>query len=101
MVEPVHSDSMATVYRAIRTDLRGGAGAVALKIIEGVATVDEDLAEAFDDEVRVARLMNHPNIARCVDTAVIGDVEHCRRKLQGFADVGVDRLMCLVQFGPL
>ena len=36
-----------------------------------------------------------------LETAVIGDVASCLRKLQTFSDVGVDRLMCLMQFGTL
>ena len=35
------------------------------------------------------------------DAVIIGDVDTCRRKIQGLADLGVDRLMCLMQMGPL
>jgi alkanesulfonate monooxygenase SsuD/methylene tetrahydromethanopterin reductase-like flavin-dependent oxidoreductase (luciferase family) len=35
------------------------------------------------------------------DAVVIGDVDSCRRKIQRLADLGVDRLMCLMQMGPL
>jgi alkanesulfonate monooxygenase SsuD/methylene tetrahydromethanopterin reductase-like flavin-dependent oxidoreductase (luciferase family) len=35
------------------------------------------------------------------DTCVIGDVDSCRRKLRGFESTGLDRLMCLMQFGTL
>jgi alkanesulfonate monooxygenase SsuD/methylene tetrahydromethanopterin reductase-like flavin-dependent oxidoreductase (luciferase family) len=34
-----------------------------------------------------------------LDSVVIGDVETCRRKMAGFRDIGVDRLMCLMQMG--
>jgi alkanesulfonate monooxygenase SsuD/methylene tetrahydromethanopterin reductase-like flavin-dependent oxidoreductase (luciferase family) len=36
-----------------------------------------------------------------IDTVVIGDVDTCRRKLRRIAEQGLDRLMCLMQFGPL
>jgi hypothetical protein len=36
-----------------------------------------------------------------IPTAVIGDVESCRRKLRTIKALGVDRLLCLMQFGPL
>jgi alkanesulfonate monooxygenase SsuD/methylene tetrahydromethanopterin reductase-like flavin-dependent oxidoreductase (luciferase family) len=35
------------------------------------------------------------------DTCVIGDVDSCRRKLRAFEATGLDRLMCLMQFGTL
>jgi hypothetical protein len=34
-----------------------------------------------------------------IDSTIIGDVDTCRQKMQKFADVGVDRLLCLQQFG--
>ncbi|MBK7951620.1 MAG: LLM class flavin-dependent oxidoreductase [Deltaproteobacteria bacterium] len=36
-----------------------------------------------------------------IPTAVIGDIDTCRRKLQAIQALGVDRLLCLMQFGPL
>jgi alkanesulfonate monooxygenase SsuD/methylene tetrahydromethanopterin reductase-like flavin-dependent oxidoreductase (luciferase family) len=34
-------------------------------------------------------------------SVIIGDAASCRRKVEAYADIGVDRLMCLVQFGAL
>ncbi|MFI5316534.1 MAG: LLM class flavin-dependent oxidoreductase [Myxococcota bacterium] len=34
-------------------------------------------------------------------SVIVGDVASCRRKIEAYADIGVDRLMCLVQFGGL
>ena len=34
-------------------------------------------------------------------SVIIGDVESCRRKIEAYRDIGVDRLMCLVQFAGL
>jgi len=36
-----------------------------------------------------------------IPTAVIGDVDACRQKLRAIQALGVDRLLCLMQFGPL
>ena len=36
-----------------------------------------------------------------IESVVIGDVEACRKKIEGYARIGVDRLMCLMQFGAL
>ena len=35
------------------------------------------------------------------DAIIFGDVETCRRKLALHAEIGVDRLMCLMQMAPL
>ena len=34
-------------------------------------------------------------------SVIVGDVASCRRKIEAYADIGVDRLMCLLQFGAL
>jgi len=34
-----------------------------------------------------------------LDSAIIGDPEHCLKKMKKFAAIGTDRLMCLMQFG--
>ncbi len=36
-----------------------------------------------------------------VASVVIGDPAACRRKIEGYADLGVDRLMCFMQIGDL
>jgi alkanesulfonate monooxygenase SsuD/methylene tetrahydromethanopterin reductase-like flavin-dependent oxidoreductase (luciferase family) len=36
-----------------------------------------------------------------VEAVVIGDVETCKRKLQRFADLGADRVMCLMESGEV
>ena len=36
-----------------------------------------------------------------VDSVIIGDPDTCRRKVEGYADLGVDRLMCFMQIGDL
>jgi alkanesulfonate monooxygenase SsuD/methylene tetrahydromethanopterin reductase-like flavin-dependent oxidoreductase (luciferase family) len=34
-----------------------------------------------------------------IESVVIGDVDTCRRKIQRYKSIGVDRLMCLMSFG--
>lgn len=95
-----------------------------LNIVRGVMTGEATTAilegeedgpsEAeLEDPVPVIRLMNRQRAGLPLDpaevqaaldpipTAVIGDVEDCRAKLQAIAGTGVDRLMCLMQFGEL
>jgi alkanesulfonate monooxygenase SsuD/methylene tetrahydromethanopterin reductase-like flavin-dependent oxidoreductase (luciferase family) len=36
-----------------------------------------------------------------LDSVIIGDVATCKRKMERFRDIGVDRLMCLVQMGEV
>ncbi len=73
------------------------------------AAPDDDL----DDPVPVIRLLNRHRaghaldpeevfeVLDALDSVIIGDVETCRRKLGGYAALGVDRLMCLMQFGAI
>ncbi|MBW1885810.1 MAG: LLM class flavin-dependent oxidoreductase [Deltaproteobacteria bacterium] len=65
----------------------------------------------LDDPVPVIRLLNRQlageqldpeevfAVLEEIESVVIGDVDACRKKLQGFADIGVDRVMCLQSFG--
>lgn len=67
----------------------------------------------LDDPVPVIRLLNRQRAGLPVDpeeafdalapleSVVIGDVESCRAKMEGYAGLGVDRLMCLMAFGAL
>ncbi|MGE0623753.1 MAG: LLM class flavin-dependent oxidoreductase [Pseudomonadales bacterium] len=40
-------------------------------------------------------------VIRHLDSVIIGSVDTCRKKMAGFRDIGVDRLMCLVQMGAV
>jgi alkanesulfonate monooxygenase SsuD/methylene tetrahydromethanopterin reductase-like flavin-dependent oxidoreductase (luciferase family) len=69
--------------------------------------------EELADPNPTIRLLHHQRAGLAIDpeealaavevipTAVIGDVDHCRRKLKAIQALGVDRLLCLMQFGPL
>jgi alkanesulfonate monooxygenase SsuD/methylene tetrahydromethanopterin reductase-like flavin-dependent oxidoreductase (luciferase family) len=83
-------------------------GATRAVAADAVAT-DTDL----DDPVPVIRLLNRQMAGHVLDpvevyealepmeSVIIGDVDLCRRKLARYAALGTDRLMCLMQFGPL
>ena len=67
----------------------------------------------LDDPVPVVRLLNRQLAGQPLDptevfealepmeSVIIGDVDACRRKLARYAEIGTDRLMCLMQFGGL
>ena len=38
---------------------------------------------------------------RHIDSVIIGDVDTCAAKMERFRDIGMDRLMCLVQMGEV
>ena len=73
-----------------------------------VAT-DTDL----NDPVPVVRLLNRQLAGEKLDpvevyetlepieSVIIGDPDLCRRKLARYAEIGTNRLMCLMQFGRL
>lgn len=36
-----------------------------------------------------------------LDSVIIGDVDHCRKKFEAYEGIGTDRMMCLAQFGQV
>ena len=40
-------------------------------------------------------------VIESLNSVIIGDLDHCRNKMQKYASIGVDRLMCLMQFGRI
>ena len=74
---------------------------------------EEEVALDFNDPVPVIALMNRQLAGHELDPVevyealdpfdaiIFGDVETCRRKLELHAEIGVDRLMCLMQMAPL
>jgi hypothetical protein len=36
-----------------------------------------------------------------LDCVVIGDPDHCNRKFEGYQAIGVDRMMCMMQYGSI
>ncbi|MCB9625725.1 MAG: hypothetical protein H6723_20585, partial [Sandaracinus sp.] len=95
---------------AIRGDLQDNAPAATAAISSPEALPTE---ADLDDPHPVVRLLNRQalglpldpveayEVLEPVESVVIGDVDLCRRKLEGYRALGVDRLMCLMQFGAL
>ena len=40
-------------------------------------------------------------VLESLDCVVIGDPDHCIEKIRGYRSIGVDRMMCMMQFGDL
>lgn len=88
-----------------------GHGAASAPILEGPEP--PPTAEDLADPVPLIALMNRQRAREPIDpeeafeaveaydTCVIGDVDACLRKLRAFEETGLDRLMCLMQFGTL
>jgi alkanesulfonate monooxygenase SsuD/methylene tetrahydromethanopterin reductase-like flavin-dependent oxidoreductase (luciferase family) len=67
----------------------------------------------LDDPVPAVRLLNRQlagerldpvevfEVLEPMESVVIGDVDACRAKMERYAAIGTDRLMCLMQFGTL
>src|ERR1035441_5027102 len=85
---------MGEVYRA--TDLTLGQS-VALKFLPAEASHDQRLLERFHGEVRVARLVSHPNVCRVYD---IGEVEGVPFISMEYVD-GEDLASLLLRIGRL
>jgi hypothetical protein len=65
----------------------------------------------LNDPVPVIRLLNRQlagekvdphealEVLEGIESVVIGDIDSCRRKIEGYRAIGTDRLMCLMSFG--
>ncbi|HEX5066647.1 MAG TPA: LLM class flavin-dependent oxidoreductase [Myxococcota bacterium] len=95
---------------AIRGELQANDPTAARALAAPEATPrDDDL----DDPVPVIRLLNRQRaglpldpeeafeVLAALESVILGDVDACRDKLKRYADIGVDRLMCLMSFGAL
>ncbi len=58
-----------------------------------IALLNRQLAGEQLDPVEVFEVME------AIESVIIGDPDACEKKLRGYADVGCDRLMCLMQMG--
>lgn len=98
-------------YDSIRGEvLEGAASRITVSEGETAAPASD---EELDDPNPVVRLLRHAAAGRDVspeeayetldplDSVIIGDVDTCRRKMQRYKDIGVDRLMCFMQIGDL
>jgi alkanesulfonate monooxygenase SsuD/methylene tetrahydromethanopterin reductase-like flavin-dependent oxidoreductase (luciferase family) len=102
----VGRENWLNIIRGVMSD-----GAAASPLLTGPEPAPP--VEYLNDPVPVVALMNRQRAGQRLDpeevfdavepyeTCIIGDVESCRRKLRSFASTGIDRLMCLMQFGQL
>jgi alkanesulfonate monooxygenase SsuD/methylene tetrahydromethanopterin reductase-like flavin-dependent oxidoreductase (luciferase family) len=94
---------------AIRGDLQSSDPRASASVGKAEITGKIDL----DDPNPVIRLLNRQLLGEEIDpveafevlepleSVVIGDVASCRRKIEGYRAIGVDRLMCLMSFGRI
>lgn len=96
-------------YQAIRgqTDPRSAGATTSLAVPE---TPDEsDLSDPNPVISLMKREFSGEEISneevfetiRHLDSVIIGDVAECRKKIERFREIGLDRLMCLVQMGEV
>ncbi|HKC49619.1 MAG TPA: LLM class flavin-dependent oxidoreductase [Myxococcota bacterium] len=83
---------------AATRSLASGGGAAAAAIPQEVPVV------ALLKRLAAGERVSNEEIFETLDplpSVIVGDVASCRRKIEAYADIGVDRLMCLLQFGAL
>ncbi|MEZ5559025.1 MAG: LLM class flavin-dependent oxidoreductase [Pseudomonadales bacterium] len=96
-------------YQAIRgqTDPRSRPGVAALQQAEAPDpndTSDPDPVIALMKREFAGEEIGNEEIyetIRHLDSVIIGDVDTCRAKMESFREIGLDRLMCLVQMGEV
>ncbi len=96
-------------YQAIRgqTDPRSATSIVALQAPEapdpGDTSDSNPVVSLMKREFAGEEIGNEEifETIRDLDSVVIGDVATCRKKMRKFQDIGMDRLMCLVQMGEI
>jgi tRNA A-37 threonylcarbamoyl transferase component Bud32 len=70
--EKIGDGAMATVYRALDTELDE---VVALKVLKSNFADDEDYIARFKREIALARSITHPNVYRIYDIGTSGNVQ--------------------------
>jgi hypothetical protein len=58
-----------------------------------IALLNRQLAGQKLDPVEVFEVME------AIPSVIMGDADACEKKLRGYAEIGCDRLMCLIQMG--
>jgi alkanesulfonate monooxygenase SsuD/methylene tetrahydromethanopterin reductase-like flavin-dependent oxidoreductase (luciferase family) len=81
--------------------------------IEALSQTEQPDLEDLDDPNPVVALLKREfageeisneeifEVIRNLESVIIGDVEGCRAKMERFREIGVDRLMCLMQMGDV
>jgi len=67
---------MAEVYLALNTGPSGFARVLALKVVLPNLAREQSFAQMFEDEARIAGLLNHPGVVQVFDFGVDGDVQY-------------------------
>jgi alkanesulfonate monooxygenase SsuD/methylene tetrahydromethanopterin reductase-like flavin-dependent oxidoreductase (luciferase family) len=76
-----------------------GADPTSLDIAADEVPVIALLKRLAKDE-RVSNEEAHETL-EMLDSVIIGDPEHCRKKIAKYAEIGTDHLLCLMQFGAI
>jgi len=111
----VHSAPIVfKVPRAIWYDtIRAGLHPNSARDTAALAGADSTSLDIAPDELPVLRLLKlmargesvsreeAHEVLEQLDSVVIGDVDHCREKLEAYREIGTDRMMCLMQFGAI
>jgi alkanesulfonate monooxygenase SsuD/methylene tetrahydromethanopterin reductase-like flavin-dependent oxidoreductase (luciferase family) len=100
-------------YDAIRAGLNPHLTRKSAKEIAALAGADPTSLEIAPDEIPVIALLkriakgqrvSNEEAHECLedlDSVIIGDVDHCTKKAAKYAEIGTDRLLCLMQFGTV
>jgi alkanesulfonate monooxygenase SsuD/methylene tetrahydromethanopterin reductase-like flavin-dependent oxidoreductase (luciferase family) len=100
-------------YDAIRAGLNPHLVRKAASEIAALSGEDPTSLEIAPDEIPViavlkrmakgAKVSNEEahEVLESLDSVIIGDPDHCRKKAAKYAEIGTDRLLCLMQFGSI
>jgi len=102
------------VPRAVWYDvIRSGLHPNAPRDTAALAGDDKTSLEIAPDEIPVLRLLKTMakgedvsaeeahEVLEQLDSVIIGDPDHCRKKFEAYEAIGTDRMMCLMQFGQI
>jgi hypothetical protein len=102
------------VPRAVWYDvIRSGLHPNAPRDTAALSGNDQTSLDIAPDEIPVLRLLKlmargeeisaeeAHDVLEELDSVIIGDVDHCRKKFEAYEAIGADRMMCLVQFGQI
>ncbi len=100
-------------YDAIRAGLNPHLVRKSASEIAALGGADPTSLEIAPDEIPVIALLKRmakgekvsfEEAHECLedlDSVIIGDVDHCKKKAAKYASIGADRLLCLMQFGSI
>lgn len=102
------------VPRAVWYDvIKSGLHPNAPRDTAALAGDDKTSIEIAPDEIPVLRLLKTMaqgkdvsaeeahEVLEQLDSVIVGDVDHCRKKFEAYEAIGTDRMMCLMQYGQI